>query len=608
VQVPARPKPELPPVPEQITLSEVVTVKELAEKLNRKSKDVIAKLIARGVLATINQPLDPTVAIDVAKDFGSEGRIISFEEESQAGAAATAEVTALTRGAPAGENLRPRPPIVTVMGHVDHGKTSLLDALRATDVAKGEAGGITQHIGAYQIATHERKITFLDTPGHEAFTTMRSRGSRVTDIVVLVVAADDGVKPQTIEAIDHARAANAPMVVAINKIDKPNAQLDRVKAQLAEHEVVIEEYGGDTVACAISAKQRTGLDELLEMILLVADLHDLKADPDMPGTGVVLETRLDRSRGIASTVLIQNGTLRVGDPFIAGAAHGKVRAMTDEHGQRVQEAGPSAPVEVTGFSAEPMVGDAFQAVSDEARARRIAAFRMEQQQSERQLQSARRTLESLSHDVAEGHVKRLPLILKSDFQGSAEALQKSLADLPSDKIKVRVIRSSIGSITRADILLASTSDAIIIGFNVRPDQPTAEMAKQQGVELRLYSVIYDMLDDVKQAMLGMLDPTIKETVTGQADVKELFKVPKIGTIAGCYVSDGKIARSSEVRLLRDGVVILTGKVGSLRRFKDDVAEVQNGYECGIGIANYNDVKIGDVIEFFVTEKIAAQSL
>ena len=609
-QAPARPKPDLPPVPEQITLSEVVTVKELAEKLNRKSKDVIAKLIARGVLATINQPLDPAVAVEVAQDFGSEANIISFEKESQAGAAA--EVASPADGAPAtvpaGENLGPRPPIVTVMGHVDHGKTSLLDALRATEVASGEAGGITQHIGAYQITGQGRKITFLDTPGHEAFTTMRSRGSKVTDIVVLVVAADDGVKPQTVEAIDHARAANAPIVVAINKIDKPNARPDRVKQQLAEHEVMVEEYGGETVACEISAKTKTGLDTLLEMILLVADLHEIKADPDRPGTGVVLETRLDRSRGIASTVLIQDGTLRVGDPFIAGSAYGKVRAMTDEHGHRVQEAGPSAPVEITGFSAESTAGDAFQAVSDEARARHIAAFRLEKQQAERQLRSARRTLESLSRDVAEGQVKQLRLILKSDFQGPAEALQKSLADLPDDKIQVRVIRSSIGSITRGDILLASTSDAIIIGFNVRPDQATAQMAKQEGVELRLYSVIYNVIDDVKQAMLGLLEPIIKETVTGQADVRELFKVPKIGTIAGCYVSDGKGARNAEVRLLREGVVVFTGKVGSLRRFKDDVAEVQQGFECGIGIANYNDLKIGDVIEFFVTEKIAVQSL
>jgi translation initiation factor IF-2 len=610
--IPSRPKPDLPPVPKEITLSEAVTVKELAEKLNRKSKDVIAKLISRGVIANINQPLDPEMAIEVALEFGSEAQVISFEEETQAAAAAAAEATEVAVGAEATDATDagrvPRPPVVTVMGHVDHGKTSLLDAIRAAEVAEGEAGGITQHIGAYQVDAHGRKITFLDTPGHEAFTLMRSRGSKATDIVVLVVAAEDGVKPQTVEAIDHARAANVPIVVAINKIDKPNAAPDRVKQQLAEHEVVVEEYGGDVVAREISAKQRIGLEELLEMILLVADMKELRANPDNPGTGVVLETRLDRSRGIASTLLIQDGTLRVGDPFIAGSVSGKVRAMVDEHGQRVPEAGPSVPVEVIGFAAEPSPGDAFQSVTDEARARQIASFRLEKARSESQLRSARRTLESLSREVAEGQVKELPIILKADSQGSAEAIQKSVGDLPSDKIRVRVIRSSIGAITRADVLLASASDAIIVGFNVRPDRATAELAKHEAVELRLYTVIYDLLNDVKQAMLGMLEPIVKESVTGQAEVRQLFKVPKIGVVAGCYVTDGKVARDSEVRLIRNNVVIFTGKVGSLRRFKDDVAEVKQGFECGIGIANYNDVKLDDVIESFVTEHIAAQTL
>jgi translation initiation factor IF-2 len=608
---PARPKPELPPVPKEITLSEAVTVKELAEKLNRKSKDVIAKLITRGVIANINQPLDPEMAIEVAQEFGSEAKIISFEEETQAAAAAVA--TEVAPGTPEAERVasakaEPRPPVVTVMGHVDHGKTSLLDAIRVSDVATGEAGGITQHIGAYQVEVTGRKITFLDTPGHEAFTLMRSRGSKVTDIVVLVVAAEDGVKPQTIEAIDHARVAQVPMVVAINKIDKPNAAPDRVKQQLAEQEVVVEEYGGDTVSCEISAKKRIGIEELLEMILLVADMKDLRADPERPGTGVVLETKLDRSRGIVSTVLIQDGTMHVGDPFIAGAVSGKVRAMVDETGQRVQEAGPSVPVELTGFTAEPHPGDAFQTVADEVRARQIASFRLEKARAESQLRTARRTLESLSREVAAGEVKELGIILKADFQGSAEAIQKSLGDLPSDKIRVRVIRSSIGAISRADILLASASDAIVVGFNVRPDRATAELAKQEGVEVRLYTVIYDLINDVKQAMLGMLEPILKEAVLGQAEVRQLFKVPKIGMVAGCLVTDGKAVRNAEVRLLRDHVVILTGKVGSLRRFKDDVAEVTHGTECGIGIANYNDVKVGDVIEFFVTERIAAQTL
>ncbi len=605
VPILSRPKPDLPPVPGEVTLSEAVTVKELAEKLNRKSKDVIAKLIARGVIANINQPLDPTMAIEVAKEFGSEARVISFEQETQAAAAAETG-TAPDRGP--SEGTHPRPPVVTVMGHVDHGKTSLLDAVRATEVAQGEAGGITQHIGAYQAEVNGRRITFLDTPGHEAFTLMRSRGSKITDIVVLVVAAEDGVKPQTVEAIDHARAAGVPLVVAINKIDKPGARPDRVKQQLADQGVVVEEYGGDTVSCEISAKKRQGLDQLLEMILLVADLKELRASPDQPGTGVVLETKLDRARGIVATVLIQDGTLRVGDPFIAGAVSGKVRAMVDEHGERVAEAGPSVPVEVIGFAAEPLAGDAFQTVSDEARARQIASFRLERARAESQLGSARRTLESLSREVAEGQVKELPIILKADFQGSAEAIRKSLDELPSDKIRVRVLRHTIGAITRADVLLASASEAIVVGFNVRPDRATAELARQEGVELRLYTVIYDLLNDVKQAMLGMLEPIIQENVLGQAEVRQVFKVPKVGVVAGCYVSDGVVSRSCEVRLLRDNVVIFTGKVGSLRRFKDDVAEVKNGMECGIGLANYSDVKIADVIEFFVTERIAAQSL
>jgi translation initiation factor IF-2 len=603
----ARPKPDLPPVPKEITLSEAVTVKELAEKLNRKSKDIIAKLMTRGVLANINQPLDPQVAIDISREFGSEASVITFEEEAQRDAAPDPGAT------PTAEESRPedlvlRPPVVTVMGHVDHGKTSLLDAIREADVAAGEAGGITQHIGAYQVHKRGRKITFLDTPGHEAFTLMRARGSRVTDIVVLVVAADDGVKPQTVEAIDHAKADEVPIVVAINKIDKANAAVDRVKQQLSEHGVLVEEYGGDTVCCQISARKRQGIDELLEMILLVADLKEFKANPNKPGTGVVLETRLDRARGIVATLLVQDGTLRVGDAFIAGAAYGKVRAMSDEHGQRIQEAGPSMPAELIGFAAEPTAGDAFQTIGDEARARHIAAFRQERLRAESQARSARRTLESLSREVAEGMVKELPIILKTDSQGAAEAIQKSVADIPSDRVRVRVIRSSIGAITRADVLLASASNAVVVGFNVRPDRPTAELARQEEVELRLYSVIYDLLNDMKAAMLGMLEPTLREVILGQAEVRQLFRVPKVGTVAGCYVQDGKVSRSSEVRLIRDGLVSYTGKLASLRRFKDDVSEVTQGYECGMSIAGYNDLKEGDIIESFVTEKIAAESL
>ena len=604
----ARPQKELPPVPAEITLTEGVTVKDLAEKLNRKSKDVIAKLISRGVLATINQPLEPDTAIDVAKEFGSEAKIITFEEEAQQSATTPAIEITGTKATDKSENLVPRPPVVTVMGHVDHGKTSLLDALRGTFVADSEAGGITQHIGAYQVEAGDHKITFLDTPGHEAFTMMRARGAKSTDIVVLVVAADDGVKPQTLEAIDHARAAGVPMVVAINKIDKPGSNPARVKQQLAERELVVEEYGGDVVSCEVSAKQRTGLDELLEMILLVADMKELRADPERPATGVVLEARLDRARGVLATVLVLDGSLKPGDPFIAGAASGKVRAMTDNLGQRVTIAGPSTPVEVMGFADEPGAGDSFQSVPDEAKVRQIASFRRDKIREQKQKASARRTLQSLANDIASGEVKELPILLKADVQGSLEALRKALAGLPSDRVRISVLRSSIGAITQADVLLAAASNAIVVGFNVRPDKAATSRADEESVELRMYTVIYDMVDDIKSAMVGLLEPTFKEVVLGQAKVRQLFRVPRLGTIAGCYITDGKVTRNSEARLLRDNVVIHTGKLGSLRRFKDDVSEVKQGYECGIGVAGYNDLKEDDVIESFVMEKVMAESL
>jgi translation initiation factor IF-2 len=604
--MPAKPKPELPPVPEKISLSEAVTVKELAEKLNRKSKDVIAKLIGRGVLATINQPLEPDVAIDVAKEFGSEAMIQTFEEEAQAHAVGSAD-GAVPTDRP--EDLKERPPVVTVMGHVDHGKTSLLDSIRTTDVVAGESGGITQHIGAYQVEKKSRKITFLDTPGHEAFTLMRARGAQATDIVVLVVAADDGVKPQTIEAIDHAKAADVPIVVAINKIDKPGSQPDRVKQQLADRELMVEEYGGQTVSCEVSAKKGTGIEDLLDMILLVSDMQEFKANPDKPGSGVVLEARVDRARGVLATVLVQEGKLKIGDPFIAGTANGKVRAMSDEHGQRVDEAGPAVPVEIMGFTSEPTAGDLFQAVDDESRARQIAQFRQEKARVETLKSSARVSLDDLSRQIAGGQVvKELPVLLKADVQGSLEALQKTLGELPDDKIKIQIVRSSTGSITQADVLLASASDAIIVGFNVRPDRTASDAAVTENVEIRQYTVIYDLIDDIKKAMVGLLEPLKREVVLGQAEVRQLFKVPKIGVVGGCYVTEGKVARSAEVRLVRDNVVIYTGKVGSLRRFKDDVGEVKQGFECGIGIANYNDLKEGDVIEFFTIEEVKVESL
>jgi len=600
---PSRPKPDLPPVPASIQLSESVTVKELAEKLNRKSKDVIAKLLTRGIFANINQPLDPQMAIEVAKEFGSDATIISFEDEQRQDAVPDLETSPAGSGVPVA-----RAPIVTVMGHVDHGKTSLLDAIRTTNVVSSEHGGITQHIGAYQVEERGRKITFLDTPGHEAFTLMRARGVRVTDIVVLVVAADDGVKPQTIEAIDHAKAAGVPIVVAINKVDKPDARPDRVKQQLADRELLIEEYGGKVVACEISAKKRQGIEELLEMILLVADIADLKAAADQPANGVVLEAKLDRARGIVATVLVQSGTLRIGDPFIAGSAFGKVRAMSDEHGSRILTAGPSTPVEVMGFASEPTAGDLFQGVTDEMKARQIAGFRKEKQRVAALAKSSRRTLESLSREIAEGGVKELSVLIKADVQGSLEALQKAVTEILSEKIRVSILRASTGAITQADILLALASDAIVVGFNVRPDRATAELARREDVEIRLYNVIYDVVNDLKQAMIGLLEPTTKETVLGQAEARQLFRVPKVGVIAGCMVTEGTVRRTAEVRLIRDNVVIYTGKVGSLRRFKDDASEVKAGFECGIGIANFNDLKEGDIFEFFIVEKVAVQSL
>jgi translation initiation factor IF-2 len=578
-----------------------VTVKELA-RLGRKSKDNKSPS-SREVFANINQPLEPQMAIEVAKEFGSDAAIISFEDEQRQDAIPDLE----TSVAGGGVSL-PRAPIVTVMGHVDHGKTSLLDAIRATNVVSSEHGGITQHIGAYQVEERGRKITFLDTPGHEAFTLMRARGVRVTDIVVLVVAADDGVKPQTVEAIDHAKAAGVPIVVAINKIDKPDARPDRVKQQLADRELLIEEYGGKVVSCEISAKKRTGIEELLEMILLVADIADLKSAADQPANGVVLEAKLDRARGIVATILVQSGTLKNGDPFIAGSAFGKVRAMSDEHGRRISEAGPSTPVEVMGFASEPTAGDLFQGVTDEWKARQIAGFRKEKLRVAALAKSSRRTLESLSREIAEGGIKELSVLIKADVQGSLEALQQAVGEIPSEKIRVGILRASTGAISQADVLLALASDAIIVGFNVRPDRATAELARREEVEIRLYNVIYDVVNDIKQAMIGLLEPTTKETVQGQAEVRQLFRVPKVGVVAGCMVVDGAVRRTSEVRVIRDNVVIYTGKLASLRRFKDDASEVKSGFECGIGIANFNDLKEGDVIEFFVVEKIAVQSL
>jgi len=592
------PRPTGPP--QALALSEGVSIKELAERMDVKSKDIMRVLIQRGVMTTINQPLDPETAKAIAAEFNFTAEILSFEQDVQR------QVT--RRPAVSGDNLKARPPVVTIMGHVDHGKTSLLDAIRRTNVTAGEAGGITQHIGAYHVEIHGRNVSFLDTPGHEAFTLMRSRGAQVTDVVVLVVAADDGVMPQTREAIDHARAANVAIVVALNKIDKPDAKPDVVKKQLADLGLVPEEWGGQTVFAPVSAKQRLGLDHLLEMILLVADLADLRADPTAAASGTVLEAKLDRARGAVASVLIQNGTLRVGDPFIAGVISGKVRAMFDENGGRVQSAGPSFPVEVTGLDGVPQAGDTFQVLDEERRARMIGSLRQVRQRDANMKRSDRPTLDRLFQQIEEGKIKELPIILKCDVQGSVEVLEKSLRDLTTPKVKVRILHAAIGAITETDVLLAGSSGAIIIGFNVRPERGARELAEQEGVDLRLHSVIYHVTKEITDAMVGLLEPTLREEFLGRAEVRDIFKVPKAGMVAGCYISEGRVPSGAEVRLLRDRAIVYQGKISSLRRFKDDASEVRQGFECGIGLERFNDVKKGDIIEVFRIEKIAAQLL
>ena len=596
------------PITRNIVITEGISVKDLAEKIGVRAKDVIARLLARGVMATVNQTLDAELAREMARQFGAEAQVITFEEAT---AKEAAEI--LPGGEEAAGQEGPRPPVVTIMGHVDHGKTKLLDAIRQTNVAEGEAGGITQHIGAYKVQivdsqspAYGREIVFLDTPGHEAFTRMRARGAKVTDIVVLVVAADDGVMPQTLEAIDHANAAKVPIIVALNKIDKPEAMPERVKKQLADRGLMPEDWGGQTVFVEVSAKQKINLNLLLEMVCLVADLQELKATPDRPATGVVIEAKLDRGRGNVATVLVQNGTLRIGDYFVVGNVFGRVRAMFDDRGNALEEAPPSTPVEVLGLEGLPQAGDQMVVVAERDKAREVAQYR-EQKAREAQLaKSARVSLEGLAEQVKAAGVKELPIILKGDVQGSVEVLADMLAKLSTDKVKINVLHASVGAITETDVLLASASDAIIIGFNVRPERKAQEIAEQENVDIRLHSIIYELQDEIKKAMAGMLEPVIKETYLGRAEVRETFRIPKVGTVAGCYVQDGTIKRDAEVRLLRDNVQVFKGKIGSLRRFKEDVPEVRNGLECGISIANYGDVKIGDVIEAFVTERIAAE--
>jgi translation initiation factor IF-2 len=587
-----------PPITRTITLAEGMTVADLAGKLDVKAKDVLKKLLERRMMMTINSTIDPDTATEIARDFGAEVQMRTFEQE-------LVDVES--------EDTKPedrvtRAPVVTVMGHVDHGKTTLLDAIRETHVAEREAGGITQHIGAYRVRVGERQVVFLDTPGHEAFTLMRARGARVTDVVILVVAADDGVMPQTKEAIDHAKAANVPILVAINKIDKPEANQDRVKKELADLGLVPEEWGGQTVTVAVSAKKKQNLELLLEMVLLVTELSELKANPKRAASGTVLEAKLDKGRGPVATVLVQDGTLNVGDTFIAGTIVGKVRALIDDRGRPVKNAAPSTPVEVLGLSGLPQPGDTFQAITDAVKARQIATFR-QAQQKERALgaKGGRLTLESLQQQLAEGGVKELPIIIKADVQGSAEVLADTLAKLTDERAKIRVIHSGVGAINESDVLLASASNAIIIGFNVRPDRNAEGVAERERVEIRLHSVIYNVTDEMKKAMAGLLEPTLKETRIGIAEVRQTFKVPKFGTVAGCMVTDGRITRSGDAhaRLIRDHVVVYEGKIGSLRRFKDDVSEVKAGFECGIAFERYHDLKVGDVIEAFVVERVAA---
>ncbi len=586
-----------PPIDREITVAEGVTVKELSEKLGVKANLVIKKLVEKKIFATINQTLDVKLAEELAREFGASTNQVSYEQESTQEAELTEDTKDFVR----------RAPVVTIMGHVDHGKTSLLDAIRETNVAGREAGGITQHIGAYYIERNGRKIVFIDTPGHQAFTRMRARGAKVTDIVVLVVSADDGVMPQTIEAIDHAKAAGVPIIVAINKIDKPDAQPDRVKQQLSDRGLLAEDWGGDVVMVPVSAKAKQNLDLLLEMILLVADLQDLKANPARPAVGTILEAKLDKGRGPVATMLVRNGTLRTGDFFICGALFNKVRAMFDDRGNPVKEAEPSMPVEVIGLESLPEVGDNFQVVSDTSKAKQIVIYRESKARDAAMARGARvATLDSLARQFKEGDLKDLNLIIKADVGGTAEVLSDTLQQLSNEKVRVRVLRAGVGAITEDDVLLASASEAIIVGFNVRPERNAQATAEQQKVDIRLHSIIYELIDEITQAMTGLLEPVYKETIQGHAEVRETFRISKVGTVAGCYVADGLIRRDSQVRVKRGDEVIHTGKVEALKRFKNDASEVKNGLECGISLANFNGVQVGDVIEAFTMQRVAAE--
>jgi len=578
-----------------IKISESITVGELAKRMGIKATDLIRALMKMGVMATINHPLDFETATILATDFGYEIENVALDVD---------EIMESEPDAP--ESLVKRPPVVTIMGHVDHGNTSLLDAIREANVIAGEAGGITQHIGAYDVELNGKKITFLDTPGHEAFTAMRARGARVTDIVILVVAADDGVMPQTREAVNHSKAAGVPIIVAINKIDKPEASPGKVKQELMEFGLVAEEWGGDTIFVEVSAKKKINLESLLEMVLLQADVLELKANPDKAARGTIVEAKLDKGRGPVATVLVQEGTLKVGDFFVAGVHSGRVRAMQNYRGDKMLSAGPAMPVEVIGFTGVPDAGDVYVAMSDEKQAKEIANHRQMKLREAELAKHSKLSLEQLYEKIQKGEVKDLNTIVKGDVQGSVEAVAESLRKLTTDAIRLNVLHASVGAITETDVNLASASNAIILGFNVRPEVKAAALAEKEGVDVRLYNIIYDAVDDIKKAMEGLLEPTFKEKFLGRAEIRETFSVPKHGMVAGSYVTDGKIVRNAQVRLLRDNMVVYEGKLSSLRRFKDDVKDVATGYECGISLENYNDIKIGDIIEAFEMEKFAGK--
>ena len=582
-----------------VTITGKLTVQEIANALDVSASEVIMKLMKMGTMASINQEVSEEIASLVVKEYGYTLLTSTEDEEEE-----QLEIDALMEiEEDKEEDLLPRPPVVTVMGHVDHGKTSLLDAIRSTNVTRGEAGGITQHIGASEVSINGQKIVFLDTPGHEAFTSMRARGAQVTDIAILVVAADDGIMPQTIEAINHAKAAEVPLIVAINKIDKPDANPDKVKQELADQGLLVEDWGGDVIAVPVSARQKTGIDTLLEMILLVSEMEELKANPNKRAVGTVIEAQLDKGRGPVATVLVQGGTLNIGDPIVAGLASGKVRAMINSKGKRVKSAGPSTAVEILGLSEVPQGGDQFVAVPSDKIARSVAEKRQQIAREEMLKSNQRMSLDDFFSQMNEGDVKDLNIVIKADVQGSAQAVKQSLEKLSNEEVAVRVIHCGVGAVNESDVMLATASNAIIIGFNVRPVPGAEEVAKKENVDIRTYTIIYKAIEDVQSAMTGMLDPEYKDEDTGKAEVRETFKISGVGTIAGCYVTTGKIFRGGKARIVRDGIIIHDGEIAALRRFKDDVKEVNSGYECGLSFVNYNDIKEGDIVEAYITKEV-----